>query len=103
METFDCLPVSAVVNGQYIAMHGGISEKLTSLSDINKIDRRMEPQDDTLLADLLWADPAKNKRCDKFDYVFNEERNISCYFGRTPLTNLLNKENMKAIVRAHQL
>ena len=55
------MPIAAIVNGQYLAMHGGISEKLNSLNDINMIDRKMEPDDDTLLADILWSDPARNK------------------------------------------
>ena len=75
---------------------------MTNLSDINKIDRKMEPEDDTLLADLLWADPAKNKDADKIDYIFNEERNISCKFGKEPLKKLLKREKLKALVRAHQ-
>ena len=61
----------------------------------------MEPEDDTLLADLLWSDPARNKEADKIDYKFNGERNISCYFGKAPLKTLLNKEGLKALVRAH--
>jgi len=61
METFDMLPVSSVVNGLYLSMHGGISHRLTSVEAINEIERRMEPPDDTLLADLLWADPAKGR------------------------------------------
>ena len=60
MEAFDLLPIAATVNGLYLAMHGGISHRLTSLAAINEVDRRMEPSDETLLADLLWADPAKS-------------------------------------------
>ena len=40
MEAFDLLPVSAIVNGQYLCMHGGISDVLTSLEAINGIDRK---------------------------------------------------------------
>lgn len=61
MEAFDHLPVAALVNGQFLAMHGGISGRLTKISDINRIERRMEPPDDSLLADLLWSDPAKGR------------------------------------------
>ena len=31
METFDLLPVSATVNGEYLCMHGGVSDMITSL------------------------------------------------------------------------
>ena len=85
MDLFDCLPVSCVVNGLYLCMHGGISQRLTSLASINKIDRRREPPDNSLLADLLWADPAHQKNCENFDYADNADRGISCVFGKKPL------------------
>ena len=102
METFDCLPVASIVNGLYLTMHGGISHRLTSTSAINQIDRRMEPPDDTLLADLLWADPAKGRAALNTDFTDNNERGISVYFGKAPLKKLLQKENLRAVVRAHQ-
>ena len=102
METFDLLPISAIVNGQYLCMHGGISEALSSLEAINNIDRKMEPPDkDCLLSDLLWADPASNKSTD-LDYVFNEKRSVSVIFGKRPVNKLLKKEGLKAIIRGHE-
>lgn len=44
MEAFDCLPVAAVINGKFIAVHGGISPSLQSCLDINKLKRNMEPE-----------------------------------------------------------
>ena len=88
MDLFDQFPLAAVVNGQYICMHGGISERLTSLEAINQVDRKREVDEEGLLADLLWADPAGKKRC-KTDYVFNEDRGISVVFGRRPVKELL--------------
>ena len=89
METFDCLPVAATVNGIYLTMHGGISQRLTNLNVINQFERRMEPDDSSLLSDLLWADPAPTKTCDRIQFKENKERGISCYFGKTPLIALL--------------
>ena len=82
MDTFDNLPISAVVNGQYLCMHGGISSHVLSVEAINQVDRKMEPPgDDCLLSDLLWADPARN--CNKnYDYEYNDVRMVSCYFGQ---------------------
>ena len=83
-------------------MHGGISEKLNSLEAINSIDRKMEPpENDTLLSDLLWADPASN-RSTELDYVFNDKRSVSVIFGKRPVNKLLKKEGLKAIIRAHE-
>ena len=85
MDTFDNLPVASIVNGLYLTMHGGISQRLTSISAINQINRREEPEDNTLLADLLWADPAKGRSAMSTQFTDNNERGISCYFGRAPL------------------
>ena len=38
MELFDNLPISAIINNKFIAFHGGISPKLKTINDINKID-----------------------------------------------------------------
>ena len=62
METFDALPIAAIVNGLYLAMHGGISHRLTSIEAIIAVNMQMEPGDETLLADLLWADPANDRK-----------------------------------------
>jgi len=35
MDLFDNIPIAAAVNGQYLSMHGGISEKVTSVEAIN--------------------------------------------------------------------
>ena len=45
MNTFDMLPIAAVVNGLYLCMHGGISENIPSVEAINQVDRKMEPPD----------------------------------------------------------
>ena len=84
-------------------MHGGISHRLKDLEAINEVDRRMEPGDDTLLADLLWADPVKSKYADTTEFNPNNKRGISVEFGKAPLKALLKKIKMKAVVRAHEV
>ena len=84
-------------------MHGGISHRLTSIEAINQIDRNMEPPDDSLLADLLWADPATSKEAPTMEYESNDRRGISVVFGRKPLKKLLKKSNLRAVVRAHEM
>ena len=66
-------------------MHGGMSDFLTSVDAINRIDRRMEPpEEDCLLSDLLWADPSRNCYKDT-DYEYNAKRMISVVFGKHPV------------------
>ena len=86
METFDKLPIAATVNGEYLCMHGGVSQILTSLSAIDRIDRMIEPPDEeSLLNDLLWADPAEDDKIN-IDAAPNDKRGLAIYFGK----NLVN-------------
>ena len=38
IETFNCLPISALANNEYICMHGGISPEIKKVDKINDID-----------------------------------------------------------------
>lgn len=102
MDLFDNLPIASLVNGQHFCMHGGISERLTSINSVNSIDRFKEVDDESLLADLMWADPAHAKKC-HVKYAFNSDRQISVIFGKRPVNDFLKKEGLKSIIRAHQL
>ena len=59
-DLFDYLPLAAVIDGQVLAVHGGLSPSLPLLPLIDLIDRVTEiPQDGGPLADLMWSDPAE--------------------------------------------
>ncbi|CAM9524739.1 unnamed protein product, partial [Sphacelaria rigidula] len=66
LECFSALPVSATLHqeGQdksLFCVHGGISPRLGTLQDIRALNRRVEPVDGSLLADLLWSDPSDDE------------------------------------------
>ena len=39
MESFDTLPIAAIVNETYFCMHGGVSPAIKSLEDIDECNR----------------------------------------------------------------
>ena len=100
MNTFDMLPIAALVNGLYLCMHGGISENIPSVDAINQVDRKMEPPDEGLLCDIMWADPASNREFNT-DYEFNDLREVSVIFGKGPVNKLLQASGLRGIIRAH--
>ena len=55
-------------------MHGGMSQELTSLSRVNRINRKREPEAEDLLLDLLWADPADDEEARGSYFMLNPER-----------------------------
>ena len=104
LDLFDALPIAAIVNGKFIAMHGGISPALKTVADLNKLDRFKEPPKSGLMCDILWSDPADNE--DGFlidDYTPNKQRGCSYVYGADALSKFLQKNNLISLIRAHEV
>ena len=43
MDCFDTIPLACVVNSRFLAVHGGISPDMLTLSDIDMVNRFQEP------------------------------------------------------------
>jgi serine/threonine-protein phosphatase PP1 catalytic subunit len=59
-DTFNCLPISALVDEKLLCMHGGLSPELLSLQQIADIQRPCDIPDMGLMCDILWSDPSAN-------------------------------------------
>lgn len=101
MDCFNSLPISAIADNKYICMHGGISPEIKKVDCINDVDRFVEPPLKGLLCDLLWSDPMDEKKAKSHDWMDNEERECSYYFGKKPTQKLLDRNGLISVVRAH--
>ncbi|KAG0165958.1 3',5'-cyclic-nucleotide phosphodiesterase (PDEase) (3':5'-CNP) [Apophysomyces sp. BC1015] len=103
MKCFDHLPLSAVVNDQFLCMHGGISPELSTLKDIENINRFRETPTRGLMCDLLWADPFEEFNSeDHLGFEHNHVRGCSCFFSYEAVCRFLEKNQLLSVIRAHE-
>lgn len=109
MDSFDFLPLAAIINGKFLAVHGGLSPDLTNVKAINKLNRFTEPPREGLLCDLLWSDPldpkegsaaAKLKKTSPF--IPNEVRGCSYFYSFEGVATFLRKNSLLSVIRAHE-
>ncbi|EWC47486.1 serine phosphatase 2B catalytic subunit [Drechslerella stenobrocha 248] len=103
-ESFCSLPLAAVMNKQFLCIHGGLSPELLTLDDIRAIDRFREPPTQGLMCDILWSDPLEEFGQEKTGDFFthNHVRGCSYFFSYPAACNFLEKNGLLSVIRAHE-
>ncbi|KAJ9080195.1 3',5'-cyclic-nucleotide phosphodiesterase (PDEase) (3':5'-CNP) [Entomophthora muscae] len=104
VDSFCALPLSALVNQQFLCIHGGLSPELTTLDDLRKLDRFREPPTHGLMCDLLWSDPCEDfgQETNNVHFVHNHVRGCSYFFTYNAACAFLERNNLLSIIRAHE-
>eukprot|EP00124_Ichthyophonus_hoferi_P004333 Ihof_evm2s464 gene=Ihof_evmTU2s464 len=104
MESFDCLPLAALVNEQFLCVHGGLSPSVNTVEDINKVNRFREPPASGAMCDLLWADPHEDfgNEVTNEHFVPNSVRGCSYLYTYKAACTFLENNNLLSIIRAHE-
>ncbi|KAK7576002.1 hypothetical protein V9T40_012288 [Parthenolecanium corni] len=104
MDAFDCLPLAALMNMQFLCVHGGLSPEVHSLEDIQKLDRFKEPPAFGPMCDLLWSDPFEDFGSEKTTEHFshNSVRGCSYFYSYAACCDFLQNNNLLSIIRAHE-
>ncbi|ODV90617.1 hypothetical protein CANCADRAFT_31508 [Tortispora caseinolytica NRRL Y-17796] len=98
IDTFNTLPIAAVVASKIFCVHGGLSPELSSMTQIRSIERPSDVPDSGLLNDLLWSDPAYTTA----EWEDNE-RGVSYCFGKTAINKFLTRFGFDLVCRAHMV
>lgn len=98
IDTFNTLPVCALVASKIFCVHGGLSPVLNSIDEIRNIKRPTDVPDFGLLNDLLWSDPA-----DQPNEWEDNERGVSYCFNKVAINKFLNRFQFDLVCRAHMV
>ncbi|CAD6945764.1 unnamed protein product [Tilletia controversa] len=104
MESFCTLPLGAIMNKQFLCIHGGLSPELQTLDDLRAINRFREPPTHGLMCDILWADPLEDFGAEKTNenFLHNHVRGCSYFFTYNAACQFLERNNLLSIIRAHE-
>jgi serine/threonine-protein phosphatase PP1 catalytic subunit len=97
-DTFNCMPLAAIVDEKIFCMHGGLSPELQSMDQIRKIVRPTDVPDSGLICDLLWSDPEEG-----ISGWGENDRGVSFTFGADVVEKFLRKHDLDLMCRAHQV
>lgn len=95
-ETFSSLLVGVIIDARILCVHGGISPGCVSISKMQKIDR-FSKKIDPVFNDIMWSDPYKE------NYFRLSTRGAGWSYGADAVRRFLMMNNLRYIVRAHQL
>ena len=96
-DLFDYMPITALVEGEIFALHGGLSPSISTLNQIRDLNRVVEVNHEGSICDLLWSDP------DDHTGWGVSPRGAGYTFG-SDISDKFNRENgLSLITRAHQL
>uniref|UniRef100_A0A8C5LZX1 Serine/threonine-protein phosphatase n=1 Tax=Leptobrachium leishanense TaxID=445787 RepID=A0A8C5LZX1_9ANUR len=130
-DIYSQLPLATIIDNQVLILHGGIADTTdlnlltsferktqnvvntglshNSILEIHYLDSNIQLPDMTpdltasereewkQVVDILWSDPRKQNGC-----LPNSFRGGGCYFGPDVSAKLLEKYNLKMLVRSHE-
>lgn len=102
-NVFPYLPLAAVLQNEYFAIHGGIPANVETLDDIRNIKRFSitDYRSSDVVTDLVWGDPRRFR--DRTILTRASDRGIGHLFSETKVKLFLQKNNLTSIFRAHEV
>lgn len=96
-NVFDYLSLAAIIDGETLCVHGGLSPDIRTLDQIRVLSRAQEIPHEGAFCDLMWSDP------DDVDNWAVSPRGAGWLFGGTVTKEFNHVNSLELIARAHQL
>ncbi|KIM89725.1 hypothetical protein PILCRDRAFT_812523 [Piloderma croceum F 1598] len=96
-NVFDFLNLAAIIDGETLCVHGGLSPDIRTLDQIRVLSRAQEIPHEGAFCDLMWSDP------DDVDNWAVSPRGAGWLFGGSVAREFNHVNSLTLIARAHQL
>ncbi|KAJ0320324.1 hypothetical protein Brms1b_003350 [Colletotrichum noveboracense] len=96
-HVFDFLVLAAIVDGELLCVHGGLSPEIRTIDQIRVVARAQEIPHEGAFCDLVWSDP------EDVETWAISPRGAGWLFGDKVATEFNHVNGLKLIARAHQL
>ncbi|KAK8026179.1 protein phosphatase [Apiospora arundinis] len=96
-QVFDFLVLAAIVDGEILCVHGGLSPEIRTIDQIRVVARAQEIPHEGAFCDLVWSDP------EDVETWAISPRGAGWLFGDKVATEFNHVNGLKLIARAHQL
>lgn len=121
MNSFDTLPLAAMINKAFFCVHGGLSPDIATLDEIRALDRFQEIPREGPMCDLLWSDPYEEEAAGGSNpdavnpdhegggqqqgtawFGYNDTRQCSYVYGIEAVKQFLKDNKLTSVIRAHE-
>jgi serine/threonine-protein phosphatase PP1-1 len=96
-QVFDFMTLGAIVDGQVLCVHGGLSPEIRTLDQVRVVARAQEIPHEGAFCDLVWSDP------EDVETWAVSPRGAGWLFGDKVATEFCHVNGLSLIARAHQL
>jgi hypothetical protein len=98
LRAFSYLPLAAVLNQEAFCVSGGIGREVANINVITTVRRPVDVSGVPIVADLMWSETT-----DLLPMFLPASRTYATLFGVQAATEFLHKNELKIILRGHQL
>ncbi|KAF8528717.1 Metallo-dependent phosphatase-like protein [Gautieria morchelliformis] len=105
MGSFCTLPLTAIMNKQFLCIHCRLSLEFQTIDDLQIINQFCEPSTHGLMCDILWSDPIEEFGQEKMQdsFVHNHFCRCSFFFIYQAACQFLERNNWLSIIRDHEV
>jgi diadenosine tetraphosphatase ApaH/serine/threonine PP2A family protein phosphatase len=97
-DTFDLLPLTALIDKTIFPVHGGLSPVIPIVELVEEHPRQDELPSSGALCDLCWSDPDENAKS-----LRQNQRGAGYLFGQNEVAKFNQLNRLRLVTRSHQL